>query len=83
MVAPIALVARAVFVARERLKNSSGGAMCGLLDFGDGVMVTITVLTPATDGDETAGAADERRRRRRTIRATGVCDGRHDHRAVE
>jgi hypothetical protein len=27
--------------------------MCGLLDFGDGVIVTITVLTPATDGDGT------------------------------
>ena len=28
--------------------------MCGLVEFDDGVMVTITVLTPATDGDGTA-----------------------------
>ena len=73
VVASIALVARVVVVAcQQRLKNSSGAAMCGLLDSGDGVRLTITVLTPATDGDGDRRAADERRRRRRTIRATGV-----------
>ena len=50
-------------VTCERLKNSSGAAMGGLLEFGDGVIVTITVLTPATDGEGTARAANERWRR--------------------
>ena len=64
VVAPIALVARAVFVACERLKNSSGAAMCRLPHFGDRRDGDDhTVLTPATDGDGDRRAADERPRR--------------------
>ena len=72
----------AVVADCERVKDSSDAAICSLLDFGDGVMVTMTVLTPALDGDGTAGL--------RTSdgvgtndQSNGVCAGRHDHRLVE